>query len=286
MDSRSSCARSLLWAVIFLGGVALVALALPTFYTMGPIQALLAFFALMYNALIFIVQLVLFLLSLPLLLFLPNAETPTPPPRLEPIPFQPSDTAAHSALPPWIEIVASTIFWLIVLVIVSYALVRFVRDRFEAVPGEQQGKEGWLGRFLAWLRDLWQRLQGWQKNVQAGLARRRIGEAGQRRRIPAILPFFFPGRLPPRELVRYFYLSTARRASRAGQPRRPEQTPNEYRATLDDRFPELEPDLEGLTEAFVRARYSRHPVEEQEAEQAKSLWQRIRSALRRRRMEY
>jgi hypothetical protein len=97
--------------------------------------------------------------------------------------------------------------------------------------------------------------------------------------------FFFPGRLPPREMIRYFYLSAARRAAQAGQPRGPGQTPFEYQAALDRQFPELEPDLEGLTEAFVQARYSNRTVAQQEAEAVKPLWQRIRAALRRKRAQ-
>jgi hypothetical protein len=86
-------------------------------------------------------------------------------------------------------------------------------------------------------------------------------------------------------LVRYFYLSTERRAAQAGQPRGTAQTPYEYQAELDRRFPELEPDLEGLTEAFVGARYSRRSVEKEEAAAAKTLWQRIKAVLLRRRSQ-
>jgi len=45
-----------------------------------------------------------------------------------------------------------------------------------------------------------------------------------------------------------------------------------------------DPDLDGLTEAFVKARYSQEPVAQQEAEAVKPLWQRIKAALRRQRI--
>jgi hypothetical protein len=90
--------------------------------------------------------------------------------------------------------------------------------------------------------------------------------------------------LGPRDLIRYFYLSMARRAEGAGQPRGTGQTPYEYEAELGGRFPDLEPDLGDLTERFVKARYSQRPVHQEEAEAAKGPWQRIKAALRRRRV--
>ena len=101
--------------------------------------------------------------------------------------------------------------------------------------------------------------------------------------VQRLLGFSLRG-LSPRELVRYFYLSAARRAADAGQPRRSGQTPYEYQRSLQDRFPELEPDLTGLTDAFLTARYSAQPMEEDDAQEVKPLWQRIKVLLRQRRL--
>jgi hypothetical protein len=84
-------------------------------------------------------------------------------------------------------------------------------------------------------------------------------------------------------MVRFFYLSAARRAAQAGKPRRSGQTPYEYQDSLDQQFPELEPDLEGLTDAFVQARYGSQLVQQQDAMAVKPLWQRVKAALRRHR---
>jgi hypothetical protein len=86
--------------------------------------------------------------------------------------------------------------------------------------------------------------------------------------------------LPAREQIRYFYLSTVRRAAQAGQARNPNQTPLEYRRSLDLQFPDLEPDLSGLTDAFLEARYSAKPLQAEDAQVAKTFWQRLRAALR------
>jgi len=118
--------------------------------------------------------------------------------------------------------------------------------------------------------------------VQSRLGQRMARRQGVPPRIRAPGSFLSLRRLPPRELIRYFYLSTLRRAAQAGQPRRPAQTPYEYEADLNRALPELEPDLSGLTGAFITARYSPQPMQPEEAQAAKSFWQRIKEALRRR----
>jgi hypothetical protein len=262
--------------------VALIALALPTGYTMGPIQALLGLLSMLFNIITFLALFILFLLTLPLALMLPNIETPTAP-RLPMEPVPPPETLTGGGTPPWLETLLSALFWILLLVIVGYALVRFLRDRWGSLS-EEELQGAWWGRLLAWLLALWRQWQGWRRGVQSRMERRRAARQEQRLAVKRARRFFFLGRLPPRELLRYFYLSVARRAAQAGQPRRPGQTPYEYQSSLDEHYPDLEPDLTGLTEAFVKARYSPHPVEAVEAETVKSLWQRIKTALRKRRI--
>jgi hypothetical protein len=273
--------RWLVWAVIFLLGIAALARMLPTQYTMGPLRALLAFFSIVFGVLSFLVTLVLYLIAFLLSLLLPQVKTPTPP-ALDLAAVPAPEVAAGSGSPVWLESLMSAFFWLLVLAIVGYAVIRFWRDRFGRLAERQGMERTWWGRLLARLRSLWQGWRTWRQGVQAQLARRRAERRGTGQPAAVLSRFFFPGRLPPRELVRYFYLSAARRAAQAGQPRRPGQTPYEYRATLDQQFPELEPDLEGLTEAFVKARYSHRPVPREQVTAVKPLWQRIKAALQRR----
>jgi hypothetical protein len=274
--------RWLVWVVIFLAVVSLAALLLPTYYTLGPLQAFLGALSLLYAVMSFIVGLLFFLLALPLALLLPNVETPTPP-ALVPESLSPPEATAISTGAPWTQVLASAAFWIIVLVIVSYSLFRFWRDRM-GQPEDGRSPGGWLARLGSWLRAVWERWWSWGQQVQEQLALRRSRQGPRRPLVPTLSRLFFPGRLPPRELIRFFYLSAARRAEQAGQPRRSGQTPYEYRDSLDERFPELEPDLEGLTDAFVRARYSRQPVEPEQATAVKPLWERVKAALRRRRL--
>ncbi|HRI57781.1 MAG TPA: DUF4129 domain-containing protein, partial [Anaerolineae bacterium] len=86
--------------------------------------------------------------------------------------------------------------------------------------------------------------------------------------------------LPPRAQVRYFYLSTLRRAADQGIARRPAQTPREFVEDLERTWPESELDVQSLTEAFISARYDAAEISSDEARQVKSVWERIKRALR------
>jgi hypothetical protein len=275
--------RWLFWVAIFLVGVALLASLLPTAYAMGPVQALMA----AIGAIAQLVTLVfgtLYLLLMLLLSFLfPSVEPKQPTPQVVP-PAPPSAPGSAGSPFPWLEVVVSILFWTTILGIVSYALVRFLRERFGLFErGEGRGTT-WWGRFLAWMRAVWRQFWSWQQEVQGDLTRR-LAERWSRQSPAARLFRFLSLRgLSPRELVRYFYLSAERRAAGAGQPRRPDQTPYEYQSSLTGHFPDLEPDLTGLTEAFVQARYNRRPVQPEDAEAVKPLWERIKTALRRRRV--
>ncbi|MFC2037845.1 DUF4129 domain-containing protein [Chloroflexota bacterium] len=276
---RGVARRWLVWAAIFLVGVALVALLLPTRYTMGPLLALLGLFGLLAQVTALIVTLLSYLLALLLSFLLPGAEPPAPPAAaLGPMP--PAEQQTLAATPPWVEILLSALFWTLILLIVGYAVLVFLQDRFGLLATGQGDEDSWWGRLMAWVRDLWRRWGLWRHGVQDRLARRRAEREGERSVMARLSRVFSLRRLPPRELIRYFYLSAAKRAAQAGQPRRPAQTPYEYQEALDGRFPDLEPDLTGLTDAFVEARYSQRPVQKEDAEAVKPLWQRIKAALR------
>jgi len=276
--------RWLLWVAILLVGVALLALLLPTTYTMGPLRVLLGLISMVYTVLTFVLGLLMFLLTLPLLWLFPNMEQPTRP-EMGPLGIPSPEPGAAGGSWPWLELLASGIFWIVVLAIVVYALRRFLKDRWGVPSGRDDLQVTWWGRLLAWLRDLWRRWRGWGQIIQHRLSRSSAEREEAGPMIAKISRFFFPGRLPPRELIRYFYLSTTRRASQAGQSREPGETPYEYQSTLDRQFPELEPDLEELTNAFVKARYSQRPVETGDAAAIKPLWHRIKAALQRRRIQ-
>jgi hypothetical protein len=272
--------RWLLWAVLFLTGVALASSLLPTEYAMGPVSAILGVLRIIVGILVFIVMTLFFLLTLPLALLLPSVDLASRP-KLPSLNAPPPELTSVGESPAWLEALGSALFWVIVLSIVGFAVFRFVQDRLGAAPELPSAEGGWWRRFLAWLRSIWQGWRTLQSDIRSRLVQRHPERGGgPTRRMPGAR-FWSLRRLSPRDLVRYFYLSTVRRAGQAGQPRIPGQTPYEYEADLGEHFSEVEPELSGLTEAFVRARYGHEAVEPADAEAVKPLWQRIKAALRR-----
>ncbi|MBN1661667.1 MAG: DUF4129 domain-containing protein [Anaerolineae bacterium] len=284
---RSGTGRRWLgWVALFLIVVALLALLLPTRYAMGPLTAIIGLVFMLLQILGVIAGLLFYLLAWLLWLLVPGSEQPEPPAMpQQPLPTPvPAEMGGADATYPWLQVLGSALFWITILAILGYTLIRFVRDRFGMDDHEIQKGAGWRARLVAWLRALWRRFRGWGQEAQARLAHRLV-----QRRVAVELPGRRTGLrllrgLSPRALVRYFYLSALHRAAQAGMARRPAQTPYEYRRVLDERFPDLEPDLEALTEAFVVARYSRQAVDRAEAEAVRPLWQRIKAALRRKRV--
>ena len=100
-----------------------------------------------------------------------------------------------------------------------------------------------------------------QRTVRRGTAGRvaGLGAALANRRGSAEEPAGSPWRfirlnaLSAREQIRYFYLSTVRRAGERGVPRDRSETPSEFAADLKENWPEAEVDIEALTDAFLHA---------------------------------
>jgi transglutaminase-like putative cysteine protease len=97
------------------------------------------------------------------------------------------------------------------------------------------------------------------------------------------------------ELIRDRYARLLRWGNRLGHPLRDGQTPYEYGATLNEALGargqrsslrqirratvEAPPDVERLTEGFVRTQYSPEPIPERESWQIRDLWLRLRRRL-------
>jgi Domain of unknown function (DUF4129) len=79
--------------------------------------------------------------------------------------------------------------------------------------------------------------------------------------------------------IRQIYARLLGYARNAGYPRAPQQTPNEYLRVLSNSLPDLRPDLEAITSAYVEARYSPYPASSMAVNSANEAWRRMEIAL-------
>jgi hypothetical protein len=260
-----------------------LALALPTGYSMGLPQAISSTVMAFVGVLQFIVSALIYLAALLLSFFLNILGLQAKPTALQrsrpQLPsVRPSDPSAIISIP-WFELLKSMLFWGILLAILSYSVYQFLREREGLLPRLEAGL---LHRLIVWLRGLFQHSRHWSAKVRGAIARRLSRRPG-----PSLT--FGPWRvirlaqLSPGQRVRYFFLSVLRRAARVGYGRGLQQTPYEYSATLAERIPETGADVVRLTQAFVEARYSQRPMDEQEVSVIQQIWKRTRAALARKR---
>lgn len=107
-----------------------------------------------------------------------------------------------------------------------------------------------------------------QGMLQGGL--QRLGElAGLVRR-------FGPGaRLLAAVSIRRIYSNMVRMATEAGYPRRADQTPYEYLATLRQAFPSSAGEAKIITEAYVNAHYGQVPDSQEKLQRIRDCWESI-----------
>ncbi len=174
------------------------------------------------------------------------------------------------------------IFWSIMLTVTIVALVFYLRERgytFNARLLRQLWQDfvAWLGQMGLGLRlkveDLW---------PAAGLRRKQRKETADFE--SDTIPWWqrlWPGRLSPRERIRYYYLALVRQASAAGVERQQHQTPLEYEQPLHETWPETDREVDAMTQAFLHARYSRQPVDDDEASNVETTWKALKPRLKR-----
>jgi len=267
------------YSLTFVGLAALLAFALPTGYTAGALgfigNALILVIAIMWTLVSILASLCLLPLGLLISLLTGGNPPDSPVPIIPPPP--PTESLLPQALPPWAEVARTVVVWVLVVAMVLYVVVQFLRDRPELTRAL---RELALGRRL---RQLWaafrHRASGLAAAARASSLAAWLRERWRSRAPLAPLRYFRLGGAPPGEQVMFYYFSLLRRARERGFGRRPPQTPREYEPVLESRLDEAAPAVKQLTEVFEETRYSGHPVGPEAAEQAREAWRRIRAVL-------
>lgn len=265
------------YGLMFFVILALVVTFLPTDYSLGLFDTL----RVAFNYLTQVVTFLLVILMIPFALCL----------RLFPSGGKPSGdipggtmgtfpAATPGQAPEWWDFIKSLAFWVLFIGIIFFALRYYLMQNTALWKAIQNFP------LTRWISTAWERLRNWIKGankqvsalVSAGIKRLRA----QRALLPANLlrKITNLSRMSAREKIIYFYMNLVQLGGTRGLERRTSQTPYKYQQQLVQNLPELEEDLSGLTETFLDARYSDHPVEEPAATQASSLWEHIKAVLR------
>ncbi len=281
--------RWALYTFIFILSVAVIAGLLPTHYSIGLLTLLNYLLAL----LVAILQLIFSLLSLPIFLLLylyallmgktpPQPMSPAGPQNLTPSP--PSQPAAPI---PWLEALKSIIFWILFLGVIGFSFYAYFREHRELA--ERMRKFTMIKWLAAGWRWLWSRLTGIDRQMRSAVYARWKQLISTTKESAEKSPWQLvnPRRLDPRRQILFFYLAMVRRGAEIGLKRQTSQTPSEYSQTLQASLPatvdekaDAYQDIEGLTDRFLEARYSRHDITLEEASNARRYWERLRSLFR------
>jgi hypothetical protein len=193
--------------------------------------------------------------------------------------------ANASSDPAWWEASKTAIFWALLAGILLFALLTYLRQHQEILDELKKARGlGWLAKLWAWLANLFGKVSnGIGQVFEAGRERLRGRRADNADWFRA--GFLNLRRLDPRQRVYFFYLAFLRRSDESGLPRRLSQTPSEFAASLESALPAAEPDIDALTAAFIEARYTPKPVEPEKANVVKEYWERLKKALRVKKIE-
>jgi hypothetical protein len=214
------------------------------------------------------------------LLSLFSSGTPTNKPDQLPADISPPVTAGEISEPIFEipTVLLEGLFLVAMVVIALMALVYFFRYR------SLRFDLAWLtvpiSRFVSQLGALWRRFSMESTDLAASIRIRleRVTLPGRKTRIPWR---FSPIRgQTPREKIRQYYLSILYRAEKQGVTRAPSETPLEHEENLINNWPEATSEISDLTQIFLQARYSRRPITVQETEEAKTVFQRLRTTVR------
>jgi len=286
--SRSIAVNWAIYSVSFLAIIVLIVSVLPTNYSMGLLSVLGYLIDIIMGIVILIFSVILaivgFLISLPFLLL--GLTTPTNFPEFvmqPPVATPPPDIITEGTPFPWLDLIKSVIFWVVFLIVIGYSIAQYLRQHEEIIVSLRK-IPGW--KFIA---SIW----SWITGLFRGLNQRVSGviQSGRKRLRPQIKSASLRGfggflrlrNLSPRKKVFFYYQALLRRGEETGLPRIESQTPDEYAIGLERTLPTVDDDINSLTEAFSEARYSMHSVEEEDANEVKGYWERIRQVFRGRR---
>ena len=272
--------RWLRYTLVFLAIALLIAFILPTQYTVGLLDLARYVLSAIGYIITVIVGIFMLIINLLLSLLFPKSDEVISGPATPSRPIAPPLLETPSEPVPWLLLLRSILFWVIALGTVFYIVRSYLRDRPDLLESLKRFRvtqiaRRWWCALTTWWRGFRRAVHDKLPSLSLNFLRRKDArrDAHQARRKGQAL----------REQIYYYYLDTLDRAKDEGLPRSETQTPYEYQQTLEPNLPEAQHDVETLTEAFVAARYSEHPITEEDIRRLQTTVKHVHAALDERR---
>ena len=182
---------------------------------------------------------------------------------------------------PWLDVVQSIIFWLVFAGVVISAIIFFIKNRPNLNHFISDLKLFTLIKeFWHWLiRGLKEAKHASSETIQKGLEKFQTFLRNQKRKLPTLIDL--TKRLPPRQAVIVIYMDWILWNRQHGLVRKESQTPYEYAQAYVQQLPEMadqDENISTLTDVFIQARYSRHPIVKEQAHQMQNLSKQLKKS--------
>ena len=174
----------------------------------------------------------------------------------------------------WWDVLRSIIFWLVFLAVIIFTISFYIRNRpnLKSFFNELKVAE-WLKDFWQWITESFQQARSLaRETIRKGTERIQAFLHSQQDKLPTLSDL--AKRLPPRQSVILVYIDWIRWNRRHGLVRAKAQTPREFAQTYNQHFPNADiviESVDGLTETFIQARYSRKAILKEHAHEAQRL---------------
>jgi len=271
--------RWILYTILFITFVIFIIIFLPNDFTLGfhsllkiTTQILLFLFSLFQFLIIFPIALVISLISS--LFSGEPVENLIQDQAQEYIPTPPE----ISGQTPWLAVIKSVLFWLVFLIIIVITIRFYFKNNINLKSLINNLRFGnWINDFLKWIKEGFLKLKRTTSTeYKIGLKNIRVFLKEHPLKLTKLVGI--TRKMPPRQVIIITYLEWIRWNFELGRKRKKSETPLEFANTCNQFYKEASDLVNTFTNGFIDARYSNHPINEVQAQEAKRLLIKLKEA--------
>ncbi len=185
-----------------------------------------------------------------------------------------------SAQTPWLELIKTILFWLVFLLTIFFAVRFYINNnlRIKSIF-DHIHLTGWMRDFWNWLKEAFFNIKREAtKNYKIGIESIQKYFKESRRTFSNLTGIV--RKIPPRQEIIMTYIEWVQWNHELGLKRKKSQTPLEFAQIYNQYNDETSGLVNTFTDTFIAARYSTHPINEQQAQEARRLLGKLKEAFK------